>query len=412
MAESPGQQQEATPSGPLHGVRVVDLSRLVAGNMLTLQLADFGAEVIKIEDPVKGDPLRAWRVNDISIHWKTYARNKKSLALDLRNERCRAILLELIATADVLIENFRPGGLENMGFSPETLLARNAGLVVVRISGWGQTGPYRERPGFGTLVEGMSGFAARNGFPDRPPLLPPASLADMIAGIYGFGAALVALRHREVNGGTGQVIDLPLLDPLFSVLGPEAGIYQLTGDVRPRTGSRSMTGSPRNTFRTSDDRWIAISASMQGVTERLFKAIGRPDMISDPRFLTNSDRVKNADACEQPIAEFIERRTFAEVMKVFEEAEVTAAPIYDIDQFIRDPHVKARAIVVEVPDNELGSVLMHNVVPRLEGTPGHIRSAAPDLGQHTHSILRSLGISENELTALYDAGAISQSPTS
>lgn len=217
-------QFEPEAAGALNGVRVVDLSRLVAGNMLTLQLADFGAEVIKIEDIVSGDPLRAWRVNDVSIHWKTYARNKKSVALDLRDERGRTILSDLLATADVLVENFRPGGLEKLGLLPEVLRAQNAGLIIVRISGWGQTGPYRDRPGFGTLVEGMSGFASRNGFPDRPPLLPPATLADMVAGIYGFGATMVALRHREVSGGNGQVIDLPLLDPLFpsSVPKPES----------------------------------------------------------------------------------------------------------------------------------------------------------------------------------------------
>jgi crotonobetainyl-CoA:carnitine CoA-transferase CaiB-like acyl-CoA transferase len=404
-------QFEPDAAGALDGIRVVDLSRLVAGNMLTLQLADFGAEVIKIEDPDGGDPLRAWRVNDISIHWKVYARNKKSLALDLRSERGRKVLSDLIATADVLVENFRPGGLEKMGFAPDVLHARNPGLVIVRISGWGQTGPYRSRPGFGTLVEGMSGFASRNGFPDRPPVLPPLSLADMVAGVYGFGATMVALRHREVSGGKGQVIDLPLLDPIFSMLGPEAGIYQLTGEVRPRTGSRSLTASPRNTFRTSDGRWIAISASMQVVVERLFRAIGRPDMITDVRFRTNSDRIRNADACEQPLAEFIAARTLEENMAVFEKAEVTAAPIYDIDQFVDDPHVQAREIVVGLPDAELGTVSMHNVVPRLGATPGKIRTPAPELGQHTVAILRSLGMSDEELSELRDSSVIVETPS-
>ncbi len=392
--------------GPLKGIRAIDLSRLVAGNMLSLQLADYGAEVIKIEDPAHGDPLRDWRVKGASIHWKVYARNKKSVALALRKAEGLALLAKLIDTADVLIENFRPGTLEEMGLGPDRLQARNPGLVIVRISGWGQDGPYRERPGFGSLVEGMSGFAAKNGFADRPPVLPPLALADMIAGLYGMSAVLLALRHREVKGGAGQVIDLPLLDPIFSTLGPDAAEYRVTGEVRPRLGSRSATTSPRNAFRTSDGRWLAISASMQVMAERLFRAIGRADMIQDPRFRTNADRVRNAEECESPIAEFIARRTLAEALAFFEAAEVTAAPIYDIDQFLADPHVRAREIVVDLPDEDLGTVSMHNVVPRLSLTPGHIRTPAPALGEHTAALLGEIGCSRAELEALARAGVI------
>src|SRR5690349_21261178 len=366
--------------GPLKGIRAIDLSRLVAGNMLSLQLADYGAEVIKVEDPERGDPLRDWRVDGKSIHWKVYARNKKSLALALRSPEGLTLLGKLVDTADVLIENFRPGTLEAMGLGPEALRARNPGLIVVRISGWGQDGPYRERPGFGSLVEGMSGFAAKNGFADRPPVLPPLALADMIAGLYGMSAVLLALRHREVVGGTGQVIDLPLLDPIFSVLGPEAAEFRLTGEVKPRTGSRSATTGPRNAFRTQEGHWIAISASMQVMAERLFRAICRPDMIEDPRFRTNADRVRNAEACEAPIAAFIAERSLEDNLAFFEKAEVTAAPIYDIEQFLADPHVQARDIVVDLPDAEMGTVPMHNIVPRLSLTPGHIRTPAPGLG--------------------------------
>src|SRR5215469_14125421 len=241
---------EPNASAPLDGIRVVDLSRLVAGNMVSLQLADQGAEVIKIEDPQVGDPLRAWRVKGLSLHWKVYARNKKSLAINLRPQVGRDALMELVARSHVLIENYRPGTLEEMGFGPDVLHTRNPGLIIVRVSGFGQDGPYRGRPGFGSLVEGMSGFAAKNGFADRPPVLPPLALADMIAGLYGMSAVLLALRHREVTGGPGQVIDLPLLDPIFSTLGPDAAEYRLTGEVRPRLRSRSATTSPRNAFRT------------------------------------------------------------------------------------------------------------------------------------------------------------------
>ena len=377
---------------PLQGIRVLDLSRLVAGNMLSLQLADFGAEVIKIEDPRKGDPLRDWRTHNISVHWKVYARNKKSVTLNLRAPEGLDLLRKLVATANVFIENFRPGTLEEMGIGPDALHAINDKLIIVRVSGWGQDGPYRDKPGFGSLVEGMSGFAAKNGFADRPPVLPPLALADMIAGLYGSNAVLIALREIEQNGGKGQVIDLPLLDPIFSILGPEAALYKLTQKIEKRVGSRSNNTAPRNVYATSDEHFIAISASIQSMAERVFRAIGRADMIDDPRFRTNTDRVKNIDECDRPVAEFIEARTLEENLAIFEAAEVTAAPVYDIAQFIADPHVKAREIVTELPDDEMGAVPMHAIVPRLSGTPGEIRTAAPALGQHNDEILGGLGL--------------------
>ena len=386
--------------GPLDGIRVLDLSRLVAGNMLSLQLADFGAEVIKIEDPRKGDPLRDWRTNNISVHWKVYARNKKSVTLNLRAVEGMDLLRKLVATAQVFVENYRPGTLEEMGIGPDALHALNPKLIIVRVSGWGQDGPYRDKPGFGSLVEGMSGFASKNGFADRPPVLPPLALADMIAGLYGSNAVLIALREIEQRGGKGQVIDLPLLDPIFSILGPEAALYKLTHKIEPRVGSRSNNTSPRNVYETKDGRFISISASIQTMAERLFRAIGRADMIDDPRFRTNSDRVKNIDDCDRPVAEFIKARTLAEGLAIFEAAEVTAAPVYDIGQFIADPHVRAREIVTELPDAEMGSVPMHAVVPRLSGTPGDIRTPAPALGEHNDAILGSLGMSESTLADL------------
>jgi crotonobetainyl-CoA:carnitine CoA-transferase CaiB-like acyl-CoA transferase len=378
--------------GPLEGIRVLDLSRLVAGNMLSLQLADFGAEVIKIEDPRKGDPLRDWRTNSISVHWKVYARNKKSVTLNLRAAEGLDLLRKLIATAHVFIENFRPGTLEEMGLAPDALHAINSKLIIVRVSGWGQDGPYRDKPGFGSLVEGMSGFATKNGFADRPPVLPPLALADMIAGLYGASAVLVALRAVEQNGGNGQVIDLPLLDPIFSILGPEAALYKLTQKIDKRVGSRSNNTAPRNVYETSDGRYISISASIQSMAERVFRTIGRPDMIEDPRFRSNSDRVKNIDECDRPVAEFIKARTLDENLAIFEAAEVTAAPVYDIAQFIADPHVQAREIVTELPDDEMGAVPMHAIVPRLSGTPGEIRTPAPALGEHNSDILGGLGL--------------------
>lgn len=405
MQSQPKRFDPGAPA-PLEGVRVLDLSRLVAGNMLSVQLADFGAEVIKVEDPKRGDPLRDWRVKGVSIHWKVYGRNKKSLALSLREPRGRAVLLDLVATAQILVENFRPGTLESMGLGPDVLLACNPKLVVVRVSGFGQDGPYRHKPGFGTLVEGMSGFAAKNGFADRPPVLPPLSLADMVAGLFGTSAVLVALREVEVNGGRGQVIDLPLLDPLFSILGPDPAVYRLTGELPQRTGSRSGIAGPRNVFETRDGHFVSISASMQGMAERVFRTIGRPDMIVDPRFLTNFDRVANAEACEAPIAAFIRERDLDEVLRLFEEAEITAAPVYDVEQFMADPHVLARQVIVEAEDEEMGTVPMHNIIPRLSGTPGAFRRPAPRLGEHTAELLAGIGRGEAELVELARSGLI------
>ena len=404
-------QFDPTAPAPLDGLRVVDLSRLVDGNMVSLQLADQGAEVIKIEDPKVGDPLRAWRTKGLSLHWKVYARNKKSLAINLRPQAGRDVLLDLIATADILIENYRPGTLEEMGLGPQVLHARNPGLIIVRITGFGQDGPYRDRPGFGTLVEAMSGFAAKNGFGDRPPVLPPLAMADMISGLYGAYAIMIALRVVErggPKGGRGQIIDLPLLEPMVSVLGPEAAMYRVSGEKPKRTGSRSLTTSPRNVYETADGRFIAISASIQQMAERVFRAIGKPEMIDDPRFRTNTDRVRNIDACDGAVADFIRARPLAENMAIFEAAEVTAIPVYEIDQLIDDPHVQERGVLVEAPDDEAGSVLMHNIIPRLSETPGQLRFAAPVLGQHTRSILESIGCDPVRIAALAADGVIKE----
>jgi crotonobetainyl-CoA:carnitine CoA-transferase CaiB-like acyl-CoA transferase len=385
---------------PLDGITVIDLSRLVAGNMLSLQLADFGAEVIKIEDPSKGDPLRDWRVEGRSLFWKAYARNKKSLTLDLRKPRAHELLLSLAARAHVLIENFRPGTLEKMRLGPATLHARNPALVIVRVSGWGQTGPYALRPGFGTLVEGVSGYAAKTGFPDREPVLPPTALADMVAGLYGAYATMLALREVEVKGGKGQIIDLSLLEPIHSVVGADAAAYKAFGIVPSRQGSRSNITSPRNVYKTRDDKWICISGSMQSMAERLYAAVGVPDMTKDARFATNSARLANNEEAERPIREFIARHDCAECLAVFEAAEVTAAPIYGIGEFVADPHVQERQIIVDVPDEEIGSVTMHNVIPRLSATPGALRRPAPKLGEHTAEILARLGVGDAELAVL------------
>jgi crotonobetainyl-CoA:carnitine CoA-transferase CaiB-like acyl-CoA transferase len=391
---------------PLDAVAVVDLSRLVAGNMVSLQLADFGAEVIKVEEPGKGDPLRAWRVEGSSLFWKVYARNKLSLTLNLRTPRGKELLLKLLERSQVLIENYRPGTLERMGLGPAVLHAHNPRLIIVRVSGWGQTGPYAHKPGFGTLVEGMSGFAAKTGFPDREPVLPPTALADMIAGLYGACATLIALREIESKGGKGQVIDLSLLEAMHSVVGSDAAAFKAFGQVPKRQGSRSNVTSPRNVYRTRDGRWLSISGSMQSMAERLYAAVGVPEMTKDARFASNSARLANNDEAERPIREFIASRDLATCLAAFAAAEVTAAPVYDIDQFVADRHVEERQILVDVADEELGSLTMHNVVPRLSATPGVLRRPAPTLGEHTCEILARVGVTATELEGLRREGVV------
>jgi formyl-CoA transferase len=393
--------------GPLDGLRVLDLSRLFAGNVLTQILGDFGAEVIKVEPP-EGDTLRAWQTKGVSTHWKIYSRNKKSLALDLRRSEAIGILRRLVPSCAVLLESFRPGVLEKMGLPPAELLRLNPRLVIGRISGWGQDGPYSQRPGFGTIIEGMSGFASFNGFADREPVLPPMYLADGVAGLYGASAVMIALRHAELGGGAGQVIDLPLLDPLFAILSPQAANYRLSGEVKPRTGSRSTNSAPRNCYRCSDGSYVALSGSTQPMAERLFRAIGREDLITDPRFRTNAARVAHAAELDAIIGEFIGRRTQAENVSFFEKAEVTVGPIYDVRQILQDPHFVEREILADYPDDQMQALPMHHVVPRLLGTPGSIRTPAPRLGEHNRPLLRELGYTDSEYEQLKSAGILAE----
>jgi crotonobetainyl-CoA:carnitine CoA-transferase CaiB-like acyl-CoA transferase len=390
--------------GPLHGVRVLDLSRLVAGNMVSLQLGDFGADVIKIEPP-SGDPLRDWRDGGKSLHWKTYARNKRSIVLDLRKDVAKDALMRLVARTDVFIENYRPGTLEEMGLGPDVLHKANPKLIIVRVSGFGQTGPYAELPGFGTLVEAMSGFAARTGFPDREPVLPPLALADMIAGLYGAFATVTALRARDSGITRGQVIDLSLLESIFSVLGPEAAIYAQTGTVKERVGSASNTSSPRNVYRCADGHYVALSGSTQAMAKRLFETIGRVDMIKDPRFATNSDRVKHRPLVDEAVGAWFATRTRDEALRLMRDASVTVGPVYTIADAMNDPHFRGRGIIVDVEDRELGTVPMHNVVPRLSETPGGWQKPAPELGEHTDAILTEAGFDRDAIAQLRASGA-------
>ncbi len=397
-------QFDAAAQGPLTGIRVLDMSRLVAGNMLSLQLGDFGADVIKIEPP-EGDPLRDWKDDGKSLHWKTYCRNKRSIVLNLRHEGAKNALKRMVPTADVLIENYRPGTLEEMGLAPAVLHAINPALVIVRVSGFGQTGPYAPHPGFGTLVEAMSGFASRTGFPDREPVLPPLALADMMAGLYGAFATVTALRARDNGTAKGQVVDLSLLESVFSVLGPEAGIYSITGKVKQRSGSASNTLSPRNVYRCSDGEYVAVSASIQAMAKRLFETIGKPGMIEDSRFRTNTDRVKNRDLVDAEVGAWFATKTREEALRIMRDASVTVGPVYSIADAMTDAHFREREIIVDVEDRELGALPMHNILPRLSGTPGVWQKPAPNLGEHTDGVLKEAGLSADEIARLKKDGA-------
>ncbi|MCR6670819.1 CaiB/BaiF CoA-transferase family protein [Devosia ginsengisoli] len=383
-------------TGPLTGIRVLDLSRLMAGNMLSLQLADFGADVVKIEPP-EGDPLRAWKDDGHSLFWKTYARNKRSVMLNLRQAPAMAALWKLVETADVFIENYRPGTLEKMGLAPEKLLERNPNLIVVRISGFGQTGPYAQYPGFGTLIEAMSGFADRTGFPDREPVLPPLALADMVAGIYGASSTMMALYARQAGTARGQVIDLSLLEPMFSVLGPEAAIHAVTGKVKQRAGSASNTASPRNVYRCKDGKYLALSGSTPAVARRIFEIIGRADMNDDPRFASNSDRVKHRALVDEAIGAWFATRDSHEALETMRQAGATVGPIYNIADAMADPHFAQREIIVSAEDETFGALPMHDIVPKMSGTPGVWRLPAPELGQHNAEVLREAGLDANAI---------------
>lgn len=381
---------DAAAQGALDGLRVVDLSRLVAGNMLTKMLGDQGAEIIKVEPPA-GDSLRAWKVGGVETSWKTWCRNKRSLCLDLRQPEAIGVVKRLTETAAIFVESFRPGVLEEMGLAPETLHALNPRLVIVRVSGWGQTGPFAHKPGFGTLVEGYSGFAAINGYDDRPPVLPPMFMADAYAGLMGASSALIALRHAE-RTGQGQVVDLSLFEPIFSILEPQMANYRISGEVKPRTGSRSTNTAPRNAYQTRDGGWVGLSSSTQAVFVKLMHSIGRPELVEDPRFRTNTDRLRHIEEIDAVVRDAVAQLTMAEALTQFDRDGVTIGPIMDVAGLETDHYVAGREALIEVPDAEMpgGWLPMHGEVPRLSATPGILRNPAPRLGQDNDALLGPL----------------------
>ena len=396
----------STQTRPLADLKVVDCSRLIAGGVLATVLADLGADVTKVENPRGGDPLRTWSKSLGQLWWKVYARGKRSITLNLTVPEGQALLTRLVRTADVLIENYVPGTFEKWGLGWEVLSKENPRVVMVRVSGWGQDGPYRDRPGFGTMVEAMSGFAATTGPPDMP-TLPSFPMADMVAALAGATTVLAAIRHRDRVSGRGQMIDMPLYEPLLSILGPNAVEYRAHGIIRERIGNRSHNASPRGTYKTRDGKWVALSASTPASAEALFKALGLGHLLTDPRFATNDARIANGEAVDAALTDAIGTRSREDIMRLFETVGLTAAPVYDIADILEDPHFKARSTFVDMPDPDVGAVTMTAPTPRLSETPGAIRWVGPPLGAHNREVYAGeLGLSETELERLHQAGVI------
>ncbi|WP_406478921.1 CaiB/BaiF CoA transferase family protein [Streptomyces sp. NBC_01615] len=393
--------------GPLAGLRVLDLATLFAGPLAATMLGDFGAEVIKVEHPAKPDPSRGHgpSKDGIGLWWKLLGRNKRTITLDLSRPGGRETLLRLAATADVIIENFRPGTLEKWDLGWEELSAANPRLVLARVTGFGQFGPYAHRPGFGTLAEAMSGFAAITGEPGSPPTLPPFGLADSIAGLATAYAVMTALTARD-RTGEGQVVDMAIIEPILTVLGPQPIWYDQLGHVQPRTGNRSANNAPRNTYRTADGSWVAVSTSAQSIAERVMRLVGRPDVIEEPWFATGADRARHAEILDEAVGAWIARRTRAEVLEAFEKAEAAVAPIQDVRDVMNDPQYEALDTITTIDDPELGPLRMQNVLFRLSATPGAIHWAGRPHGADTETVLTELGLTGPEIDALRAEGAL------
>ena len=388
-------------NGPLVDLRVIDASNVLAGPLMGQVMADFGADVIKVEHPEAGDSLRGHgpQKKGHGLWWKMVARNKRCIGLDLSDPEGAEVFLELATTADVVIENFRPGTLERWGLGWDVLSVRNPGLVLCRITGFGQAGPYAPRPAFGTLIEAMSGFAHMTGVPEGPPTLPPFGLADSVAGISGVAAVMMALHHRR-SSGEGQVVDLSILEPLATALGPHIVVWDQTGHIAQRSGNRSTNNAPRNTYLTSDGHWVAVSTSADPVARRAMELVGRGDMAAAPWFATGAGRAEHADEIDGAVGSWIAARTLAEVTDAFAAAEVALAPVYDAEQYVEDPHVRARKAVIAVDDPDLGPIRMQNVLFGLSATPGAVRHTGRTLGADTDEVLAEVGVDAGRVAGL------------
>jgi crotonobetainyl-CoA:carnitine CoA-transferase CaiB-like acyl-CoA transferase len=394
--------------GPLAGLRVIDAGVLFAGPVIGTLLADFGADVIKVEHP-KGDALRSlgWHKDGVSLWWAFANRNKRYVSLDLSKPKGAELLRELARDADVLIESFRPGTFERWGLGPEVLHQANPKLIIVRTTGYGQTGPYAPRPGFGTVAESISGFAHINGQSDGPPTLPPFALGDGVAALFGTFATMFALYHRDMHRGPGQVVDLAIYEPLFWLLGPQSIVFDQLGLVQGRTGSSTDWTAPRNAYQAKDGRWLGMSASSQSIAERVMRLVGHPEVINEPWFADHTGRVQHKNLLDRYIAAWVAERTSAEVVAAFEDAEAVIGPIYSIADIFQDPQYAARETITHVDDPQLGRVRLQNAIPRLTATPGRVRHLGGALGADNGDVFcTQLGHSEAELAEWRSAGIV------
>jgi crotonobetainyl-CoA:carnitine CoA-transferase CaiB-like acyl-CoA transferase len=375
-------------------------------------MADFGAEVVKVERPGTGDPLRNWGpfANGVSLWWKVHSRNKKSITLNLGTPEGQDLLKRLVVEADVLIEGFRPGAMEKWGLGPDDLLAVNPKLVMLRYSGFGQTGPYKDRPGFGTIAECMSGYIGMTGFPDTPPNLPPIPLADEIAGVFGAMAGMMALYHRDASGNPdtkGQVVDVSLFEPLFRLCIPHITMFDMLGINRERVGNDFPDAAPRNLYKTGDDRWLGLSATSQSTFESLAKAMGMPDLIDRPEFKDNAARLDNREILNDELQGWLGQRDLQETMDQLIPSGGVVGPVYDAPQIMADPHYLAREDIIDIDDPELGKTKMLGVVPKFSETPGSVQHAGPTVGEHNQHIYSSwLGLPADKLSQLSEEGTI------
>jgi len=400
-------RQSSTPL-PLGGVKVVELGQLIAGPIAAKMLAEFGAEVIKVEPPGEGDPLRKWRklYQGTSVWWQVQSRNKQSIALDLRHPEGQEVAGRLIREADVVIENFRPGTLEGWGLGWEQLSAVNPGLVMLRLSGYGQTGPYRDRPGFGVIGEAMGGLRYITGEPGRPPVRVGVSLGDSLAALHGVIGVLLALYHRKVNGGKGQCIDVALYEAVFNVMESLLPEYDAFGVIRERTGSALPGIAPTNAYPCQDGEYVLIAGNGDSIFKRLMETVGRADLATDPELLHNDGRVRRVEEIDAAIAAWTASRGIDEILETMTQAKVPAGRIYSAKDIAEDPHYAARGMIEQILTRDGLTLKVPAVVPKLSETPGSIRSAAPRLGEDTEAVLRRLGYSAEQIAALRAAKVI------
>lgn len=410
MADGQGEAEPvADPAGPLTGLRVIEAATLAAGPMVATSLGEFGAEIIKVEQPGSGDPMRTWgnRKAGVGLVWKSVSRNKRCVTLDLRRPEGQDLFHELLAVSDVLIVGNRPSALERWGIDYESVHTRHPHVVMLHVSGYGKGGPKSDRPGYGTLAEAMSGFAFVTGQPDGPPTLPPFMLADGVASMAATYAVMMALYHRDVRGGGGQLVDVNLIEPLARLIESNTLAYDQLGLITERVGNRLDASAPRNAYRTADAKWLAISSASPTIAVRVYCAIGRADLADNPDYVDPVRRQERAPEVDRLVGDWIRERTLEEAMKVFEAADVTAAPIYDAEQLLGDEHLRARGYFVAVDDPDLGPVTVQGPVAQLTETPGRVAHLGRGLGADNDTVFGELlGVPADRLAALRAAGTI------